>query len=60
MRSQWLTEDAIKWAEKHSKGVSQHLRKLSQKSDLERAYEAPKYGAAFICLGNPAPLEKLL
>jgi hypothetical protein len=31
-----------------------HLRELSQKSDLERPYEAPKYWAAFICLGNSA------
>ncbi|QGZ92326.1 CHAT domain-containing protein [Microcystis aeruginosa] len=59
MRSQWLTEDAIKSAEKHSIGVATHLRELSQKSDLERPYEAPKYWAAFICLGNPAGLPLL-
>jgi CHAT domain-containing protein len=59
MRSQWLTEDAIKSAEKHSIGIAAHLRELSQKSDLERPYEAPKYWAAFICLGNPAGLPLL-
>ena len=59
MRSQWLTEDAIKSAEKHSIGTAAHLRELSQKSDLERPYEAPKYWAAFICLGNPAGLPLL-
>jgi CHAT domain-containing protein/tetratricopeptide (TPR) repeat protein len=59
MRPLWLTEDAIKWAEKRSKGVATHLRELSQKSDLERPYEAPKYWAAFICLGNPAGLPLL-
>ncbi|WP_287632770.1 CHAT domain-containing protein [Microcystis sp. M60BS1] len=59
MRSQWLTEDAIKSAEKHSIGIAAHLRELSQKSDLERPYKAPKYWAAFICLGNPAGLPLL-
>ncbi|TRU32368.1 MAG: tetratricopeptide repeat protein [Microcystis aeruginosa Ma_MB_F_20061100_S20D] len=59
MRSQWLTEDAIKSAEKHSIGIAAHLRELSQKSDLQRPYEAPKYWAAFICLGNPAGLPLL-
>lgn len=59
MRSQWLTEEAIEWTETHSKNVAAHLRQLSQKSDdSERPYEHPSYWAAFICLGNPAPLKE--
>ncbi|RCJ30014.1 hypothetical protein A6769_34695 [Nostoc punctiforme NIES-2108] len=58
MRSQWLTEEAIQWVEKRSKDVVQHLRQLSQKPDSERVYGHPKYWAAFICLGNPAPLKE--
>ncbi len=59
MRSQWLTEEAIEWTETHSKNIAAHLRQLSQKSDdSERPYEHPSYWAAFICLGNPAPLKE--
>ncbi|MFB2768332.1 tetratricopeptide repeat protein [Pelatocladus sp. BLCC-F211] len=54
MRSQWLTESAIEWAQTHSQAIADHLRQLSQKSDSERPYEHPYYWAAFICLGNPA------
>jgi CHAT domain-containing protein len=53
MRSEWLTEEAIEWAQTHSKNIADHLRQLSQKCDFERPYEHPKYWAAFICLGNP-------
>ncbi len=57
MRSQWLTEEAIQWAEKRSKGIANYLRRLSQKPNSELPYEHPRYWAAFICLGNPNPLK---
>ncbi|MBD2491361.1 CHAT domain-containing tetratricopeptide repeat protein [Aulosira sp. FACHB-615] len=58
MRSYWLTEETIEWARTHSKAVANHLMMLNQKYDDERPYEHPRYWAAFICLGNPAPLNE--
>ncbi|MBC6481162.1 MAG: hypothetical protein GDA56_28740 [Hormoscilla sp. GM7CHS1pb] len=57
MGATWLTDEKIAWVRTRSKKLAQQLEELREKPDNHRPYAQRKYWGAFICQGNPDPME---
>jgi len=56
MRSQWLSNSAIRKRSANNPSIQDELQQLARQPDDHRPFQHPFYWGAFICQGEPAPL----
>jgi CHAT domain-containing protein len=59
IRETWLAPAMVDRLAAGDAGTREHLRHLAQQPDDHRPFADPYYWGAFICQGNPGPLESV-